>query len=50
MEHWAVSDRNYKRLEKLRPKGRQQNVVIQALLNLAKEKGLTKEDVDKVHL
>lgn len=50
MEHWMVSDRNYKRLQKLRPKGRQQNIVIQALLDLAAKHGLTKKQVDEVHL
>lgn len=37
MKSWTVSERNYKRLEKLRPKGRQQNVVIQWLIQTAEK-------------
>lgn len=37
MKSWTVSERNYRKLEKLRPKGRQQNVVIQWLLQTAEQ-------------
>ncbi len=47
MKHWNVSDKNFKRLEKLRPKGRQCNVVIQYLLQIAKEKGVTSVTVEE---
>jgi hypothetical protein len=46
MKNWQVSEKNFKRLEKLRPKGRQKNVVIQYLLQLAKEKGVTAQTVN----
>lgn len=47
---WTVSNKNFKKLEKLRPKGRQQNIVIEALLRLAAKHGLTKEQVDEISL
>ncbi len=50
MKHYSVSEKNFKRLEKLRPKGRQCNIVIEALLRTADKHGLTKEEVDKVSL
>ena len=45
MKYWPVSEKNFKRLEKLRPYGRQKNVVIHYLLQIAKEKGVTSETV-----
>ena len=47
MEYWTVSDKNFKRLVKLRPKGRQKNVVIQYLLQLAKEHSVTAKTVSE---
>lgn len=47
MQGWTVSEKNYKKLEKLRPKGRQKNVVIQYLLQLAKQQNVTAKTVDE---
>ena len=45
MEYWTVSNKNFKRLEKLRPKGKTKNMVIQYLLQLAKEQNVTAKTV-----
>lgn len=45
MKTWSVSERNFKKLEKLRPKGKTQNLVIQYLLQLANKNNVTKQIV-----
>ena len=45
MQGWTVSEKNFKKLEKLRPKGKTQNLVIQYLLQLAKKHNVTKQIV-----
>jgi len=47
MKSWPVSDRNFKRLEKLRTKGKQKNRVIHYLLQLANEHNVTAQTVDE---
>lgn len=47
MRSWPVSERNFKRLEKLRSKGKQKNRVIQYLLQLAKEHNVTAQTIEE---